>query len=258
MRNARSACIVFCAVVAALGCRAPFPDWNGLWRLNLTKSTYHGQVLTISSSVDGEYRFSVNSSRTLHCDGKDRQIESNLTIACATNGATALDINVKENGVKTRATHDELSNDGKTLTTTMTEFRPKEPAITSQIIYSRLSGSYGFAGEWRDMRYLQQHADMTLRLDDQALHIGYPSASQQIDAPLDGGEAAVRGRQVPAGTTCAVRAVGNREFVIVTKLGGKVFAEGSMQLSSNGRIITNSWSSPDRQTDIGTLVYDKQ
>jgi hypothetical protein len=257
MRNAWGGWVVFCALVAPLGCRAPSPDWNGTWKLNPTKSSYQGEVLTISISADGEYRFDENSSHTLRCDGKDRPIGNNRTQVCVKSGVTVLDITQKENGVKTRATHDELSTDGKVFTATVTEFRPSGPVITSEIVFSRLSGSNDFAGQWRDTSGLQQVADMTLRLDNQALHMDYPSAGQHIDAPLNGVEAAVRGPHAPEGTTRAVRPAGNREFLIVTKRHGKVFSQGSLKLSNDGRIITDTWWNPDRAADIGTLVYDK-
>jgi len=99
---------------------------------------------------------------------------------------------------------------------------------------------------------------MTLRLDNEALHIDYPSAGQHIDAPLDGVEAAVRGPQVLEGATLAVRPAGNRELLTVTKRHGNVFTQGSLKLSSDGRIITDSWWNPDRPADKGTLVYDKR
>jgi hypothetical protein len=171
-----------------------------------------------------------------------------------------LDITLKENGVKTRATHDELSTDGKVFTTTINELRPSGSVITTQIIFSRLSGANDFAGQWRDTNYLQQHVDMTLSLDNQALHIDYPRAGQHIDAQLDGVEAAVAGPHAPEGTTLAVRPAGNREFLIVTKLHGKVFSQGSLKLSDDGRIITESSWNPDRPTDKATfvLVYEKK
>lgn len=259
MRNTWLVWVVFCALVATSGCRrAPSPDWNGTWKLNLTKSSYQGQVLTISISADDEYRFDENSSHTLRCDGKDRPIGNNRTLLCVRSGVTALDITLKENGVKTRATHDELSTDGKVFTTTVTEFRPNGPIVTSQITFSRLSGSNGFAGQWRDTSYLQQHADMTLRLDSQTLHIGYPSVGQQIDAPLDGADAAVRGPHVLEGSTFAVRPAGRREFRTVTKRQGKPFSQGTLELSNDGRAITDSWWNPSQPADKGTLVYDKQ
>src|ERR1700688_1612163 len=142
--------MVFCALVTTSGCRAPSPDWNATWKLNPTKSSFQGQVLTISISADGEYSFDENSSHTLRCDGKDRPIGNNRTRVCVKSGVTALDIIQKENGVKTRATHDEISSDGKFFTTTVTEFRTSGPVITSQIVFSRLSGSNDFAGRWRD------------------------------------------------------------------------------------------------------------
>jgi hypothetical protein len=258
MRRALFGWIVFCALVATSGCRAPSPDWNGTWKLNTTKSSFQGQVFTISISSDGEYRFDGNSSHTLRCDGKDRPIGNNRTGVCVKSGVTVLDITQKENGVKTRTTHDELSTDRKVFTTTVTEFRPNGPVITSQIVFSRLSGSDDFAGQWRDKSYLQQHADMTLRLDNQAVYIDYPSAGQRIEAPLNGVEGAVRGPHILEGTTLAVRSAGNREFLMVTKRDGKVFTQGSLKLSNDGRMITDSWWNPDRPTDRGTLVYEKK
>jgi hypothetical protein len=258
MRRAWFGWIVFCALAATQGCRSPSPDWNGTWKLNPTKSSFQGQVFTISISGDGEYRFHGYSSFTLRCDGKDRPIRNNRTLACVKSGDTVLDIIQKENGVKTRATRDELSTGGKVFTTTVTEFRPNGPFITSQLIFSRLSGANDFAGEWRETSYVQQHADMTLRLDDQALHIDYPGAGEQIDAPLNGVEAAVRGPHVLEGTSRTVRPAGNREFLMVTKRHGEVFTQGSLELSKDGRTITDSWWHPDRPADKATLVYDKR
>jgi len=259
MRRAGFSLIAFCALVAPLGCRAPSPDWNGTWKLNPSKSSYQGRVITISISADGEYRYGEgNSSLTFRCDGKDRPIGNDRTQACVKSSANVLDLTRKENGVKTNAYRWELSADGKVLTLTATAFRPSGPVIASQVVVSRILGSNDFAGQWRDPSDLQQHADMTLRLDNQALHIAYPSAGQHIDAPLDGIEAAVGGPHVLEGATLAVRPAGRREFLIVTKRQGKVFSQGSLKLSDDGRVITNSWWNPDRPADKGTFVYEKK
>jgi hypothetical protein len=258
MKNARFGWVVLCASVTMLGCRAPSPEWNGTWKLNPTKSSYQGQVLAISISADGEYRFDESSSHTLRCDGKDQPMGTDRTLVCVKSGVTALDIVLKENGAKTRATHDELSADGKFFTTTVTEFRPNGPVVTSQIIFSRLSESNGFAGQWRDTSYLQQHADMTLRLDSQTLHIGYPSAGLYVDTPLDGVDTAVHGPRTEEVTTYSARSVGRRELSTLTKRNGKVLTQGSLKLSNDGRIITESWWNPDRPTGTGTLVYEKK
>jgi hypothetical protein len=233
----------------------PSADWNGTWKLNPAKSSYQASVLTISITADNEYRFDENSSRTIRCDGKDHPIRNDRTGVCVKSGDTVLDITQKENGVKTSATHDEISTDGKVLTTTVTEFRPSG-AVTHQIAFSRLSGSNDFAGKWRDTSYLQQHADMTLRLESRALQIDYPSAGQHIDAPLDGAEATVHG--VLEGVTYALRVAGRRKFLTWTKRNGSVLNEGSLVLSRDGKVITHSWWNPDRPNDVGTFVYEKE
>jgi uncharacterized OB-fold protein len=259
MRNAWFSCSIFCALAAISGCRAPSPDWNGTWKLNPSKGNFQGSIFTISISPDGEYRYdNGTSSFTFRCDGKDRPIGNNRTEACVKSGDSVLDRTRKENGTKTNAYHSELSADGKVLTLTATAFRPTGPVITGQIVASRVSGSNGFAGQWRDPSYFQQHADMTLSLDAQTLHIGYPSAGQYIDAPLDGVDAAMRGPHASEGLTDAVRRVGRREISILAKRNGKVVEQDSLELSNDGRVITYSWWNPDRPNDKGTFVYERK
>lgn len=257
MRNAWFGRVIFCALAATSGCRAPSPDWNGTWRFNHAESEYRGQILTISISGDGEYRFDETSSHTLRCDGKDRPIGNNRTIACVRSSATVLDIIQKENGVKTRATRDELSTDGKIFTTTVTEFRPTGPIVTFHTTFPRLSGSSDFTGQWLDMSDIHQHAIMTLRIDNQAMHISFPNAGQYIDAPLDGVDAVVHGYN-PNGTTYGARFAGGCELLFLTKSNGKVFSQGSLKLSADGRDIIDTWWNPDRPYDKGVFVYEKQ
>lgn len=252
--------IVSCALAATLvGCRAPSPDWNGTWTLNPSKSSFQGPILTISISADGEYRYDDGSSSfTFRCDGKDRQIGKNRTQACVKGSATTLDLTRKENGAKTNAYHWELSSGGKVLTSTATAFFPGGSVIAMQIVASRMSGSNDFAGQWQDTSYLQRHADMTLGLDSQALHIGYPSAGQYIDAPFDGVYSLDHGPHAPEGMSHTARLVGKREIVTLAKSNGKVLTQGSLELSADGRTITESWWNPDRPTDKATFVYEKK
>lgn len=252
--------IVSCALAATLvGCRAPSPDWNGTWTLNPSKSSFQGPILTISISADGEYRYDDGSSSfTFRCDGKDRQIGKNRTQACVKGSATTLDLTRKENGAKTNAYHWELSAGGKVFTATATAFRPSGPVTTGQVVASRISGSNGFAGQWQDATYLQQHADMTLKLDSQTLHISYPSAGQYIDAQFAGLDLPVHGPHAPEGVTYSARLVGRREISTLTKRNGKPLTQGSLELSDDGRVITESWWNPGQPVDKGTFVYERK
>lgn len=265
MSNACFGGVIFCILAATLGCRGPSPDWDGTWKLNPSKSNFQGPVFTISISADGEYRFDDGrSSFTFRCDGEDRPIAKNRTRACVKSSPTVLDLTHKENGVKTTANHWELSASGEVLKLTATAFRSSGPVITGQIVASRVSGSNDFAGQWRDTSYLQRHADLALRLDRQTLHISYPSAGQYVDAPFDGADSPVHGADVPVHgphapgvVTYSVRLAGRREIITLTKLNGKALTQGSLVLSDDGRVITDSWWNPGRPADKGTLVYEK-
>jgi len=259
MRNAWFRWVVFCALATTLGCRAPSPDWNGTWKLNLSKSSYQRLVVTISISADGEYLYDDGGwSFTFRCDGKDRPIAKNRTQGCVKGSATTLDLTRKENGAKTNTYHWELSADEKVLTAIATAFRPGGPVTTSRIVASRISGSKGFAGQWRDTSYLQRRAEMTLRVDSQTLHLSYPSAGQYVDASFDGVDAAVQGPHAPDGITYSVRLVGQREIHTLTKRNGKALTQGSLELSKDGSVVTISWWKPGQPTDKGTLVYEKK
>ena len=261
MNSIRKVLAVFLALGLTSACDAqqPSPDWNGTWKLNLSKSSYQNLGVTISISADGEYGYDDGrSSFTFRCDGKDRPIGKNRTEACVKSNTTTLDLTQKENGAKTNAYHWALSADGNVLTATATAFRPSGPVTTRQIVASRISGSNGFAGQWRDTSYLQRHADLTLRLNSQTFHLSYPSAGQYVDAPFDGAEVAVQGPHAPEGMTYSVRLVGRREIHTLTKRNGKAPIQGSLELSKDGSTITDSWWNADRPTDKGTFVYEKK
>jgi hypothetical protein len=259
MRNAWFNCVIFCALAATSGCRTPSVDWNGTWKLNPSKGNFRGPTFTISVSADREYRYdNGHSSLAFRCDGKDQSTRENRTQACVKSSDTVLDLTQKENGVRTSVLHCELSGDGTVLTTTATTFRPTGTVSSDQMVASRISGSNGFAGQWQDLSNLQRHADMTLSLDTQTLHIGYPRVGQYIDAPLDGADAAMRGPYLPEGLTYAVRSVRRREISMLSKRNGKVVEQDSLELSNDGRVITYSWWNPDRPAGKGTSVYERK
>jgi hypothetical protein len=260
MRKTRFRWAVFYTLLTTLlSCRTPSPNWNSTWTLDASKSNFQGTIFSISISANGEYRWSDGgASFTFRCDGKYRPIGKDRTQACVKSTSTALDMVRKEDGVKTNAYHWELSDGGKVLKSTETVLRPSGPIIGILIVASRLSGSGGFAGQWRDTGYLQQHATMALRLDSQALHIGYPSAEQYVDAPLNGADAPLRGPHAPDGVTWAIKRTGQREFFVLTKRNGTVLTQGSLELGSDGKVLTDSWWSPSRPSDKATLVYERK
>jgi hypothetical protein len=113
MRKARFGCLVFCVLAVISGCEPPYVEWSGRWKLNPSKSSFQGPVLTISISADGEYRLDDGTTTTtFRCDGQYRPMGNNRTQNCVKSSATTLDRTRKENGVKTNTYHWELSEGG--------------------------------------------------------------------------------------------------------------------------------------------------
>lgn len=246
-------------LTAGLGCRTPSSLWNGAWRLDASRSSFRGAVIMISISTDGEYRYNIGDSGfSFRCDGKDRAVGENHTEACVNSSSTTLDLIRKDDGVETNRHHWELSTDGRVFTSTTTALRPNGPVVTAHIIASRISGTNGFAGQWRDTSYLQKYAAMELRLDRGTLHIGYPIAGEYIDASIDGADAIVHGSGHPEGMSYELRAVGRLEFLIMTKRNGTVLTKGSLELSPDGHVITDTWWNPDQQNGKNSYVYERK
>ena len=249
--------VVFWTIVSIIGCRAPTPSWTGTWQLNASKSSFHGQDITISISADGEYRYDNGTeSTTFRCDGKFRPVGNERTQNCVKSSPTTLDKTRMENGHKTEIIHWVLSADGTSFTSTAIAFRNSRPEVIGKLVASRIAGSNGFAGRWRDSSFLQRHAGLTLRLDRQYLHIG--SSNAGVDAPLNGTEVAPHGPNSIAGMTYSVRQKGAREFVIQARLNGKEVRREFLTLSDSGKTITDFWSNSLQPTATATLVYEKR
>lgn len=52
--------------------------------------------------------------------------------------------------------------------------------------------------------------------------------------------------------------VAPREFRTLAKRNGKVFMKGSLELSKDGKSLTDSWWNPDRVDERARLVYESE
>lgn len=226
--------------------------------LDFSQSTFQSSQVTITVSPDGEYRDDDGVVSTFRCDGKYRQIGQHREENCVQISASELDRNVLENGIKTKTYHWKMVDGGKILTSTAIKLGPDGPSVIGQLVLSRMYGSNDFAGEWQNATPLKQDAEMTLRLNDQFLHLGYPNAEQFVDVPLDGAEATAYGSNASAGVTFAGKKIGKRKYLLVGSTSGRPYKRETLELSDDGRTITVSWSNADKPVPSATLVYEKQ
>jgi hypothetical protein len=99
---------------------------------------------------------------------------------------------------------------------------------------------------------------MTLKFDSHAVHINYPNCGEYVDAPFNGTDTVVHGPHVADGFTDSVLFAGRREIIEVTKRNGKTITQGFLELSKDGRFITDSWWNPGEPAVKDILVYEKK
>ena len=247
--------------MAALGWSMASPVWNGTWKLNASKSTIPGPSFSITISPTGEYHYDNGTySYSFRCDGKQYSQGPNRMISCLQTSAFVMDTTSKENGGKVSPAHIhwQLSADGKTLTSKETSIQADGSVKPRELVYSRTSGSNGFAGGWRDTRRMESKPLLQLALNKRSLHIAFSEIGQYIDAPLDGSDAPVHGPGAPQGLTVAITPHGPQEFLTLQKVGGKIIHQGSLRLSADGRTLVEEYWHPSAPDQKATLVYEKQ
>lgn len=140
-------------LVVALGCSHASPVWNGTWKVNESKSTIPGPNFSITISPAGEYHVDNGTySQSFRCDGKEYPATPKRTISCLQTGVLAIDTTSWENGAKVATAIWELSTDGKMLTLKGTSTQPDGSVKPREMVYSRTSGSIGFAGGWTNTK----------------------------------------------------------------------------------------------------------
>jgi hypothetical protein len=237
-------------------CLRPSQDWNGTWKLNPAKSNTAGPSFTISITPDGMYH---SGSADFRCDGKVYPAANSFTITCTQKGSSDLEIVDFKNGSKTYTAHWVLSPDGKSLATQSTTIQADGSAKSNEHHYTRLSGSAGFVGGWRNVNPLEGVAAIRqISLRGRALREVFPASGQYTNVLLGGTDAAIHGPGVPAGATIAVVERNPREFSTTTKAKGQIVDVGDWQISADGRSLTVSYWFPARPNEKSVLVYEKQ
>jgi hypothetical protein len=165
----------------------------------------------------------------------------------------------RKNGIKTLTVQWELSPDGKMLTVKATSLSGDGSTRPWVSQYLRVSGSTGFAGGWRNTNPLVHVPPIwQIRLGNHRLQYAFPGRSQYADVALDGSDATVRGTGTPVGSSIAFKELSPRDLSMTKKLDGQVLSIGYLQITADGRSLTESYWSPERPNEKAVLVYEKQ
>jgi hypothetical protein len=254
----RWACVAV-IFTAAVSCGVPSKAWNGTWKLNVSKSHIPGNSFIITTTPAGEYHFDDGTnSFNFRCDGKEYPTVANRTLSCIQKSEFLMDSTSKENGKIAATIRRELSADGKMLTHKGTVIRTDGSVKSIENVYTRTSGSMGFAGGWRNTYQGESHSQMRLALSERSLHLEYIEHEQYYDLPLDGSDAMMHGQWISQGLTMSIKPHGPWEFLTFLKQQGEVLSQGSMRVSPDGRTLIEEYWRPDKPDERAVFLYEKQ
>jgi hypothetical protein len=247
-------------MVTVSACRRASPDWNGTWKLSISKTDIPGPSLTVAISPSGEYHTQAGASDgNFRCDGKEYPQTANLTVICTQGSTSVMEIILERDRTRTGTARWELSSDGKVLTIKSTSIDAHGLTKSKEGDYVRTSASTGFAGEWRNAKPFEGMPSlMQLTLNSGRLHYAFPENAQHADPALDGSDATVYGPGVPSGTTIAFKQNGIRELLMTKKRNGQIIAQGSLTISKDGRTLSETHWRPERPDARAVTVYEKQ
>jgi hypothetical protein len=243
---------------SALAADSPFA---GNWKLNVEKSKSTGDTFTYSATATGyHYSNGATIEYDFAADGKDYPMLADRTIAWTTSGENAWDSVVKDGkGTVLSKSHRVLSKDGKRLSISYTSYRPDGTTGDGSDQYVRLSGGPGLAGKWKDVKSKEAGSSMIIAVPSPGqVSVEYPGYKQTVAGPADGTPLAVKGPTVPAGVLRSYKAMGPNKWSHTTTLNGKLWRQGEITVSADGKTLTDvSWI-PGKASEKDVDVYDRQ
>lgn len=250
------------AVAAAFAapCFGATASWNGTWKLDRAKSHMTGGTVDITQTGSQAFRVDMGSvTENITCDGKTHPVIAGRDGKCRKLPGGGYELTTLQNGKVLGRTHLSFSSNGKKQYMTSTNYLPGGKTTTSHSTYTRLSGTTGLAGKWRQTRYSSTSPGiMVISVSGNTIHFHNPAEKSMLSAKLDGTPATPTGPDAPRGLTDSVKKISPRELHETVRLNGKIVSQETDTLSVNGKTLTEvSWN-PAKPNEKEIDVYTKQ
>lgn len=260
------ACVLMLSMAMAVGVgRAGDIDegWVGTWKLDMAKSHFVGDTVTYTKAASGLFHVSAggDADYDFGIDGKEYPSAYGRTTVWTAVGNRSWDTETRAGGVVLFKVHRELSADNHTLTVTETGANADGSTLNNTTVYTRVSGTAGLLGKWRDTRTDAGSPSMFVisMPSPGVLRWDIPQWKQYAEGRPDGTDLVINGvGNAPPGMTFSAKRESPRKITYIIKYHGKPDQYGVQTLSADGRSYTDvSWA-PGREDEKGTGVYEKQ
>jgi hypothetical protein len=257
-----------CAIAAVLaGCHLTPSPWDGQWTLNKAKSHYAAPTFSVAISPSGEYHVDNGAfGYSFLCDGKEYAAASGHTTSCTHISERAIALKGLADEESTSARW-ELSADGKTLTINADRIQidgsgeggaGRGVLKHQQKVLERVSGSSGFAGQWRETKPLESLSPtVVLILNYSAFHFENSEVGQFSDSRAGDPPSPIRGANQPDGFARSVEIPGPRQLQTEDTFDGRVIRRTSWKVSDDGHTLYEESWTPESPAQKDLLVYQK-
>jgi len=232
----------------------------GTWKLNPAKSHLAGSTMKFSSAGNGMMRETVaEGSFTFKADGQSYPSLFGNTENWTKLSGHSWKVAVRGHGGYTATDTLDISNDGKTLTTTSSGSNPNGSSYRDVAVYQRMAGGHGLMGTWKSTHVKRSNPGMLEFTANGANGITWklPQIKATVNVEFNGKDVTPEGPTVPPGLTLAFTRRSPRSFHIVEKMNGKPIFEGTYRVSANGKTLTDT-GKPVGQSELTKAVYEKQ
>jgi hypothetical protein len=254
------ACALFSLTsLSAVASDNPFAS---TWKLDLLKSHFTGDTFTYTTAANGMMHYTDGSTTSFDfgIDGKEYPTADGRTATWTPDGDHAWKSVIKFNGKVLATSRRELSADGKTLTIVSTGTRPDGSPFKEELVYTRVTGTSGLAGKWRNTKYNQDEPDSLIIAfpTPDTVRWEIPAYKETITGKTDGSDLPITGPNMPKTLTVSIKMDSSHKLSYTVKREGKPFIYGIDTISSDGKTLTDvSWTA-GKESEKQTGIYIKQ
>ena len=233
--------LLICVLVCTLPALAADSPFTGTWKLDPSKSHLTGDTFTYSKAPNGmmHYDDGANSS-DFGIDSKEYPLPNAHTTTWTANSNHSWTSANKFNGTVIGTAHRELSADGKTYTVHFDGKRADGTPYDDTVVYTRVSGTSGLIGTWRDTKFTQQESNtITISFPSRVIKWEYIEEKSSFTGKTDGSDLPYTSPTLSGNFTVSVKMDGPRMLSNTTKRDGKTIQYGTDTVSTDGKTITD-------------------
>lgn len=239
---------------AALPCIAQSNPWNGSWKADPASLKYEGPTFSVATDAGGYTitRYGTASPKVV-CDGQPHANPDGTSTSC-TKSATGYQIENTKDGKTVSKGGVTVSSDGSTLTRKMEFFPPDGSPYTMTFTSTRVSGSNGFDGVWKQTKFAesQDNGILDIQVNGDTIAFKETDNDKPVNCKLDGSETTL-----PNGTMSVKLADPHTLKVTYKGSDGKVRRDNTFVLSADDSTITETDITPSPAPSKMSLVFHK-